>query len=107
MFAMSDSNTSRASRDSLRISSVEPPGWHPVSERLPDVGEQVYCTEGPATVVRVLGRTSDGSRLLELRCDGHTQPFFASSSNILLRDSPEPSSLGSPFLDESTAIGGG
>lgn len=101
---MAQSNTSNASRDSLRISSVEPQGWSPASGRLPRVGEHVYCTDGPATVVRVLGRTSDGSRLLELRCNEHSQPFFASSSNILLRDSsPEPS----PFLDETTAIGGG
>ncbi|MGE0159852.1 MAG: hypothetical protein AB7T31_10620 [Gemmatimonadales bacterium] len=100
---MTQSNTSRTSRDSLRISSVEPPGWSPAGERLPAVGEHVYCTEGPAKVVRVLGRTSDGSRLLELRCDGQPQPFFASSSNILMRDGPEAS----PFLDESTAIGGG
>ena len=100
---MAESNSSNASRDSLRISSVEPQGWSPASGRLPRVGEQVYCTDGLATVVRVLGRTSDGSRLLELRCNEHSQPFFAASSNILLRDSPPPS----PFLDESTAIGGG
>jgi hypothetical protein len=100
---MAESNSSNASRDSLRISSIESQGWSPASGRLPRVGEQVYCTDGLATVVRVLGRTSDGSRLLELRCNEHSQPFFASSSNILLRDSPPPS----PFLDESTAIGGG
>lgn len=101
---MTQSNTSRASRESLRISSVAPTGWSPALERLPSVGERVYCTEGPATVVKVLGRTSDGSRLLELRCDGQPQAFFAASSNILLRDSStEPS----PFLDEATAIGGG
>lgn len=98
-----ESNTSRTSRDSLRISSVEPEGWTPCAGRLPSVGEHVYCTDGPATVVRVLGRTSDGSRLLELRCANRTQPFFASSSNILLRDSPSPS----PFLDEASAIGNG
>jgi hypothetical protein len=77
-------NTTRVPRESLRISSVEPDGWLP-TERTPSVGEYVYCTDGPAEVVRVLGRTSDGSRLLELRCPDRPQPFFASSSNVLVR----------------------
>lgn len=80
-------NTTRVPRESLRISSVEPAGWRP-SERTPSVGEYVYCTEGPAEVVRLLGRTSDGSRLLELRCCDRPQPFFASSSNVLVRADP-------------------
>jgi hypothetical protein len=77
-------NTSRTTRDSLRISSVEPSGWR-APERLPAVGEYVYCTDGPAEVVRLLGKTSDGSRLLELRCPDRPQPFFAASSNVLVR----------------------
>lgn len=80
-----NSNTARVSRDSLRISSVEPAGWCDAGGRVPSVGEYVYCTNGPAEVVRVLGRTSDGSRLLELRCVDQPQPFFAASSNVLLR----------------------
>jgi hypothetical protein len=51
--------------------------------------------------VKVLGRTSDGSRLLELRCADQTQPFFASSSNVLLQ---EVSDAPSPFLDESSEL---
>jgi hypothetical protein len=82
---MAHPDTSRVPRESLRISSVAPPGWEPSPGRLPSVGEYVYCTDGPAEVVRVLGRTSDGSRLLELRCPDRPQPFFASSSNVLLR----------------------
>jgi len=101
---MADRDTSRTPRDSLRISSVEPAGWEPAAGRLPEVGEQVYCTDGPARVVRVLGKTSDGSRLLELRCEGNTHSFFASSSNVLLR-TPMPGMTG--FLDEANAIGGG
>jgi len=77
-------NTTRVPRESLRISSVDPAGWL-ASSRIPGVGEYVYCTDGPAEVVRLLGRTSDGSRLLELRCTDRPQPFFASSSNVLLR----------------------
>ena len=98
---MDPSETSDASRDSLRVSSREPPGWQPASGRVPEVGDVVYCTSGPATVVKVLGRTSDGSRLLELRCADQPQPFFASSSNVLLQDmSDQPS----PFLDESSEL---
>jgi hypothetical protein len=65
---MSQNDTSRVSRESLRISSTEPPGWQqPAAGYVPNKGDIVYCTQGPAEVVRVLGRTSDGSRLLELR----------------------------------------
>ena len=102
---MSESNASRMSRDSLRISSVSPPGWKPTAPgQVPNAGEMVYCTEGPAEVVRLLGRTSDGSRLMELRCSSRTQAFFASSSNVLIRDA---STEVSAFLDPSTAVGGG
>ena len=82
---MSNADTSRVPRDSLRISSIERPGWEPASGRVPAVGEAIYCMEGPAEVVAVLGWTSDGSRLLELRCTSRPQAFFASSSNILVR----------------------
>ena len=101
---MSQSDTSRQSRDSLRISSVEPSGWQPPDGRTPEVGETVYCTAGPAEVIRVLGRTSDGSRLLELRCSERPQPFFAAASNVLVR-SASPSST-THFLDEADAVGG-
>jgi hypothetical protein len=100
---MSQPDTSRQSRDSLRISSVEPRGWEAVDGRIPEVGDSVYCTEGPAQVVRVLGRTSDGSRLLELRCDERPQPFFASSSNVLVRSASETAP---GFLDPANAVGG-
>jgi hypothetical protein len=102
--AMNQSNTSRVSRDSLRITSVHPPGWQPLAEgALPRAGETVYCTDGPAEVVKLLGRTSDGSRLLELRCSDRPQPFFASSANVLVRD---PANEPSPFMDPSSAVGG-
>ena len=101
---MSQSDTSRVSRDSLRISSIETPGWQPLADGdVPATGDHVYCTEGLAKVVRVLGRTSDGSRLLELRCPDRPQPFFASSSNVLVRDE---SAAPSDFLDPSSSVGG-
>lgn len=97
------SNTSRIARDSLRISSVgEPRGWQPCGAHVPRIGEQVYCTEGAAEVVSLLGRTSDGSRLLELRCVSRTQPFFAASSNVLVRSAEPPDSV---FLADEDAVG--
>lgn len=100
---MSEHNTSRTPRDSLRISSVSPPGWKQAEAgHVPDAGEIVYCTDGPAEVIKLLGRTSDGSRLMELRCETRPQAFFASSSNVLVRDA---STEVSAFLDPSTAVG--
>ncbi len=79
-------NTARVRRDSLRISSVELPGWQAGSGRIPSVGESVHCVEGQAEVMRILGRISDGGRLLELRLSERPKvPFFAASSNVLLQ----------------------
>lgn len=88
---MAPEDVAEPRRESLRIRSVDPPGWEPAAERVPAVGDIVYCLEGPAEVVKVLGRTSDGSRLLELRVADRKQPFFAASSNVLVRSgSAEP-----------------
>jgi hypothetical protein len=39
-----------------------------------------------AEVIKLHGKTSDGSRLLELRLvEEKAPPFFASSSNVLVR----------------------
>lgn len=99
---MSHSDTSRVPRDSLRISSLDRPGWHLSPGRVPDPGDHVCCLEGPAEVVRLLGRTSDGSRLLELRCESRPQPFFASSSNVLFPSDDEDASVP---LDHSQTVG--
>ena len=74
----------RVRRESLEISSVEKNGWL-AAERIPAVGESVYCVEGEAEVMKILGRVGDGSRLLELRLDDRPKPFFASSSNVLVK----------------------
>lgn len=83
---MSTGNSSRRiGLESLRVASSDHPGWVSGSERLPSVGEQVHCTDGTAEVVRILGKTGDGSRLLELRlADRPRQPFFAAASNVLV-----------------------
>jgi hypothetical protein len=45
----------------------------------------VQCAEGLAEVVRIGGKTGDGSRLLELCLpDRPRQPFFAAASNVLV-----------------------
>jgi len=82
-------NTSkRIAPESLRVLAAERPGWVSGAERLPDVGGHVQCSEGLAEVVRILGRTGDGSRLLELAfTDRPKQPFFAAASNVLVAPS--------------------
>lgn len=74
-------------REALRVSSVAHPGWKVGDGRIPLVGEAVYCADGVAEVARLLGRTGDGSRLLELRLlHSPKTPYFAASSNVLSRD---------------------
>ena len=101
---MGNPDTSRVSRESLRIASVDRPGWEPCVGRVPKVGEHVCCVGGPAKVTRVLGRTSDGSRLLQLECGDDARPFFAASSNVLVRtDAIDPLSTLSPSQSEGEA----
>jgi hypothetical protein len=77
----------RIARETLKVApSDERSDWISASERLPAVGEGVYCAEGLAQVSKVLGKTSDGSRLLELILpDRPKHPFFAAASNVLVR----------------------
>lgn len=61
------------------------PGWITGAERVPEIGEEVYCTGGVGEITAVLGRTGDGSRLVEVRlADPKAKPFFAAASNILI-----------------------
>lgn len=76
-------NTSRLARNRLDISTYEQEGWE-VGEQTPEIGAEVVSIEGPATVLRVLGKVSDGSRLLELEIVDRDGPsFFAPTSNVL------------------------
>lgn len=69
----------------LHVDGEARPGWISGAERCPTVGEEIYCTEGLAEVVRIHGKISDGSRLLELRLPSvKAAPFFAAASNILV-----------------------
>jgi hypothetical protein len=68
-----------------RIDRSTHPDWATVAESGARLGDGVYCTAGPATIHRVLGRTGNGSRLLELRLPGQPRSsFFAAASNVLL-----------------------
>jgi hypothetical protein len=70
--------------EDVQVDPVVRPGWISGMDRLPAPGEEVYCAEGPAEVVRLLGRTESG-RLLELKVsDGRRAPYFAAASNILV-----------------------
>jgi hypothetical protein len=69
----------------LRVDTEAHPGWQSGADALPKVGDTVVCTDGTAQVVRVLGKTGDGSRLLELKLpEPGTKPFFAAASNVLI-----------------------
>ncbi len=83
---MASGNTARRLRNAdLRVDPSSHPGWEPSDSRAPRKGDTVFCTEGRAEVSRVCGKTSDGSRLLELRIlDRQAPPFYAASSNVLL-----------------------
>jgi hypothetical protein len=86
---MSISNARRLDRETLTVDPEARPGWISGSDRTPLAGEEVFCAGGTALVVRVLGRTSDNSRLLELKLvEGDGKPFFAASSNILVPPQP-------------------
>ena len=70
----------------LRVDPEQSPGWVPGSERLPEPGERIYTHEGSGIVVRVLNKTADGGRVLEVTMDdGRKQPFFAATANVRVR----------------------
>jgi hypothetical protein len=78
-------NPRRMRDDELFVSDTTHPGWVAASERSPSVGEEVYCTGGAGVVAAVLGKTGDGSRLLEIKLsDPGARPFFAAASNVLV-----------------------
>jgi len=75
----------------LRIDRSGRSTWATGNEEVPRVGQRVFCTEGMAEVVRILGKTGNGSRLLQLRLIGRTAPpFHAAASNVLVEPSSEP-----------------
>jgi hypothetical protein len=87
----------------LRIDRSARPDWATGLEQLPAVGQRVYCTAGMAEVVGVLGKTGNGSRLLQLRLIDRTAPtFHVAASNILVEppDSVAVSAIVAPAAHE-------
>ena len=83
-------SSKRLKPDDLQIDRESQPEWLTGKDQVPRVGETVLCTNGMAEVVKVLGKTGDGSRLLELRLHGEkSPPFFAAASNVLIRPMTE------------------
>ena len=84
-----NNSSRRIERATLEVDRTVNPDWISGAERTPTAGEEVFCTGGGATVVKVLGKTSDGSRLLELKLvEGDGKPFFAAASNVMVPPSP-------------------
>lgn len=78
-------NARRIRNEDLRVDSSDHPEWVSGLDRVPALGDQVLCTAGMAEVVRVLGKTGDSSRLLQLRLlEGEHPPFFVAASNVRL-----------------------
>lgn len=68
---------------SLRVNPARSPGWICGSERAPRPGERVHTHEGTGVVIRLLTKTADGGRVLEVSMDdGRKQPFFAATDNV-------------------------
>jgi len=68
-----------------RLDRSARPGWPTGVECPPRVGDEVYCTAGSGRVLRLLGKTGNGSRLLELRLAGQLRTsFFAAASNVVV-----------------------
>jgi hypothetical protein len=89
---MSGNSSRRIRNEDLKVNNEAQPGWTSGQDSLPVVGATVYCAEGMAKVVRVLGKTGNGTRLLELKLlDGTRQPFFAEASNVRV---PPPDEVG-------------
>lgn len=75
-------SASRIRAEELHVDTELYPTWVSGKEQLPQAGMKVLCAAGMAEVINVLGKVSDGSRLLELRLEGVRQPFFVAASNV-------------------------
>ena len=81
---MQNNSSARVKLEALRASSIAMAGWSVSPDRIPIVGEFVHCVDGRAEVVRLRGRTSSGSRILELRVEGSDgKAYYAAASNVL------------------------
>lgn len=78
-------NSKRIRPDQLAVDTTARPDWQNGAAQPPLIGDQVYCAAGLAQVMKLLGKTSDGTRILELKLvDMVAPPFFASAANVLV-----------------------
>ncbi len=84
---MNGNGSNRIREEDVYVNREAHPDWHSGADRLPQVGEEIFCVGGLGEVVKVLGRTGDGSRLLEVKLKDvpGAKPFFAAASNVLVR----------------------
>ena len=84
---MNGNGSNRIREEDVYVNREAHPDWQSGADRLPQVGEEIICVGGLGEVVKVLGRTGDGSRLLELKLKNvaGAKPFFAAASNVLVR----------------------
>jgi len=75
----------RTRSEDLVVHTGERPDWIAATSRTLRVGEEVFCAGGAGVVTALLGKTSDGSRLLQIQlADPASKPFFAAASNVLV-----------------------
>jgi hypothetical protein len=78
-------STKRVRPEDLQVDQTAKPDWVSGTDLPPIVGDRVHCTGGLADVVKILGKASDGTRILELKLvDIIAPPFFAAASNVLV-----------------------
>lgn len=88
---MNGNGSNRIREEDVYVNREAHPDWPTGAERLLKAGDEVFCVGGVAEVVKVLGRTGDGSRLLELKLKNvvGAKPFFAAASNVLVAPTPQ------------------
>ena len=85
MWGNTMNSTKRVRPEDLQIDQTAKPDWPNGADLAPKVGDRVHCTGGLADVVKILGKASDGTRILELKLiDMVAPPFFAAASNVLV-----------------------
>jgi hypothetical protein len=81
-----NNSAKRLRPEDLHVDKAMQPDWTNGNDAPLTAGDLVLCTAGLAKIIKVRGKTGDGSRLLELKLvEGDTHPFYAAASNVLVR----------------------
>jgi hypothetical protein len=87
---LSNNSAKRLRPEELVVDKTTQPEWGSGVQENVKAGDVVLCTAGLANVIKVRGKTGDGSRLLELKLvEGDQHPFYAAASNVLVRPREE------------------